>query len=303
MPRRSLLIAAALAACAPPPIVVPDAPVVDRTARTAREVELCVLFQERDERPSWQGVVDTTAGTWSYAIASIAVKHPAGLLIIDPAFGRSIADDLHHAGPLVMTVMGDEHTKQPLVRVMEAAGLEPSAVRYAVITHAHWDHTGALGDLPSARVLVSRAELTWASPFTGFFDHGVMTHHLKRAKENMFVFDFKGPAIDGFTGSFDVFGDGAVVAVPLPGHTPGGTAFLVRGSGGVTYLFSGDTTWTSRGVVLPAHKTLRAFDSDLEVLSSSIGLLHAFQVNRPDVKVMPAHDAAALSALPRCAAH
>ena len=70
----------------------------------------------------------------------------------------------------------------------------------------------------------------------------------------------------------------------------------------MTWLFSGDTTWTSRGVELPAHKTLRAFDSDLEALSSSIGLLHAFLVSRPDVKVVPAHDGAALSALPRCGA-
>ena len=272
---------------------------VDRTTRSATEVEMCVLVQETDERPSWQGVADTTAGRWNYAIASIAVKHPAGLLIIDPAFGRSIADDLHHAGPIVMTVMGSERTKQPLVKVMEQAGMAASDVRYAVITHAHWDHTGALGDLPNARVLIARKELDWVTPFTGFFDHGVMTHHLKRAKANLFAFDFKGPAIDGFPGSFDVFGDGAVVAVPLAGHTPGSTAFLVRGKGGVTWLFSGDTTWTSRGVELPAHKTLRAFDSDLEALSSSIGLLHAFQVNRPDVKVVPAHDGAALSALPR----
>lgn len=305
MVKSSLLAAAAFSAlvsCAPPEIVVPDSLVVDRTERSAREVELCVLVQESEERPSWQGVADTAAGRWNFAIASIAVKHPAGLLIIDPAFGLSIADDLHRAGPMVMSVMGTERTKTPLVKVMEQAGMAPSDVRYAVITHAHWDHTGALGDLPHARVLIARKELDWVSPFKGFFDHGVMTHHLKRAKANMFAFDFKGPAIDGFPGSFDVFGDGAVVAVPLPGHTPGSTAFLVRGQGGVTWLFSGDTTWTSRGVDLPAHKTLRAVDDDLGELSSSIGLLHAFQVNRPDVKVVPAHDGAALSGLPRCAA-
>ncbi len=305
MVKSSLLAAAAFSAlvsCAPPEIVVPDSLVVDRTERSAREVELCVLVQESEERPSWQGVADTAAGRWNFAIASIAVKHPAGLLIIDPAFGLSIADDLHRAGPMVMSVMGTERTKTPLVKVMEQAGMAPSDVRYAVITHAHWDHTGALGDLPHARVLIARKELDWVSPFKGFFDHGVMAHHLKRAKANMFAFDFKGPAIDGFPGSFDVFGDGAVVAVPLPGHTPGSTAFLVRGQGGVTWLFSGDTTWTSRGVDLPAHKTLRAVDDDLGELSSSIGLLHAFQVNRPDVKVVPAHDGAALSGLPRCAA-
>jgi len=293
----SLLV---LLSCAPA-ITVPPASAVAKTDRRAREVEVCVLVQERDTRPRFQGVAELSAEKWEYAIASIAVKHPtAGLLIIDPAFGLSIADDLRRAGPLTMAVMGDERTKRPLVEVMAAAGLSPAAAKYAVITHGHWDHTGALGDLPNAKVLVARKELEWLKPLTRFFAGGAMPHHFKRAKENLWSFDFSGPAVDGFEHSFDLFGDGSVVAVPLPGHTPGSTGFLVRGKEGRTYLFSGDTTWTYRGVELPAHKAVRAFDSDLEELSSSIGRLKAFEVKRPDVKVIPAHDAIALTQLPSC---
>lgn len=298
---KRLTLALLLAGCAPPAITVPSAAAVARVDCPARAVSLCVLMQEAEVRPLWQGVAAATSDTWQYAIASIALQHPSvGLVVIDPAFGRSIADDLRRAGPLVMSVMGEAHTKTPVADVLEQAGLDPADVRYALITHAHWDHTGGLGDLPNARVLVAHPELEWAQPFTGYFDHGAMPHHLKRAKERMFAFDFTGPALDGFSASFDLFGDGSVVAVPQPGHTPGSTAFLVRGEGGVTWLFSGDTTWTSRGVELPAHKFLRAFDSDLGALSSSIGQLHAFSRHRPDVKVVPAHDGAALAQLPRC---
>jgi glyoxylase-like metal-dependent hydrolase (beta-lactamase superfamily II) len=296
--RALLACCLSMMACAPA-ITVPPPASVARTERTAREVELCVLTQEADSRPMWQGCTDG-AGTWRYAIASVAVKHPAGLLIIDPAFGRSIAQDLLRAGPVVMSVMGDASTKTPLVLAMEKAGMSADDVRYAVMTHAHWDHIGALGDLPQARVLINRAELDWATPLTRYFDEGVMPHHLKRVKDRLFAFDLKGPALDGFEGSYDVFGDGSVVAVPMPGHTPGSVAFLVRGSSGVTWLFSGDTTWTFRGVEAPAHKTLRTFDSDLPKLSDAIGRLHAFLANRPDVKIVPAHDADALGALPPC---
>lgn len=295
------LLSLLASACAGPGIPTVEASAVARTERPARAVSLCVLMQEEDSRPLWNGVAEASFAPWHYAIASILVRHPAGLLVIDPAFGESIADDLARAGPLVMATLGTARTKTPLVDVLRRAGVEPSDVRYAVITHAHWDHTGALGDLPSARVLVARTELEWLTPFTRFLDHGAMPHHFKRAKERLFAFDFSGPPVDGFPGSFDLFGDGAVVAVPLPGHTPGSTAFLVRGEGDVTWLFSGDTTWTSRGVELPAHKTLRAFDSDLGQLSASIGRLHALRRARPDVQVVPAHDGAALTRLPRCA--
>lgn len=77
-----LLFACLLGACVPPPITVPDALEIARTERTAREVELCVLLQETYVRPRWQGVAELSFEPWHYAISSIAVRHPAGLLIM-----------------------------------------------------------------------------------------------------------------------------------------------------------------------------------------------------------------------------
>lgn len=295
----ALLLVLAFGACLPR-IVVPPPESVARTERKAREVELCVLFQERFTRPRFNGVAELSFEPWDFAIASVAVKHPsAGLVIIDPAFGRTIGNDLALAGPMVMLLMGTERGKQSLADAMEAAGMSPTDVQYAIATHTHWDHIGALGDLPNAKILLPRVELAWASPLHGHFANGVMTHHLKRAKENLFAFDFNGPPIDGFPASFDLFGDGSIVAVPIPGHTPGSTAFLVRGKAH-TYLFTGDATWTSRGIELPAHKLLTAVDFDVATLANTIGRLKSFNDNRPDVKIIPAHDGAALATLPEC---
>lgn len=272
---------------------------VARTERSTRPVELCLLMQERDVRPRWQGVAELSFQPWQYAIASVLIRHPAGDVVLDPAFGTSTPSDLARAGPLFMTFLGDARTKRPLVDVMREAGLDPANVRYALVTHAHWDHTGALGDLVNAKVLMSRAELEWTRPFERFVDHGVMTTYLRRAKPRLFGFSLTGPAVDGFEASFDVFGDGSIVAVPLPGHTPGSVAYLVRGAKR-TYLFVGDASWTVRGVEKPAFKTLTAFDADLKVLAQSLGKLNAIAASRPDVLVVPAHDAAALEQLPRC---
>ncbi len=293
-----LLLAAACAA----PIAVPPDSAVARTGRKAREVSLCRLEQERDVRPGFEAVDELGAPPWQYTIASVAVQHPAGLVVIDPAFGTSVAQDLARGGPSFTLFMGSPRTKRPLVEVMREAGLDPAGVVLALVTHAHWDHVGALGDLPGARVLLSKEELAWARPFKRFLDHGVMPHQLKRAKDRLATFTFSGPPVEGFPASFDVFGDGAIVGVPLPGHTPGSTGWLVRGPGGVTYLFAGDTAWSVRGVEKPAHKLLKGYDEDLQVLGESLGRLHAFARARPDVVVVPAHDASALEKLPACGA-
>lgn len=252
-------------------------------------------------RPMGQGVDDSIGGDWPYVVGSIAVKHPSGLVLIDPAFSADIAGDLRPAGSLVTLFMGDERTKTPLVEVMRRAGLEADDVRVALVTHAHWDHTSALVDLKNARVLFSRPELEWTRLFRAQVDHGVMPHVLKRVKRQLYEFDFKGPAVDGFPGSYDVYGDGSIVGVPLPGHTPGSTGWLVRSTSGVTYLFSGDASLTFRGVEKPAHKSLRLYDEDLGALSNTLARLHAFVQFRPDVVVVPAHDGSALEHVPPCA--
>lgn len=281
-----------------PAIHVPGAARVARVEREARQVELCVLFQERAERPLWLGVRGA-AGTWQYAMASVVVKHPAGLAVIDAPFGATVGEELARAGPEAQLLFGDGRTKRGLAEVMTEAGLDPGQVRYALLTHSHWDHAGGLVELPNAWVLLSKPELEFDRPLTRYLDHGVMPHHLKAVKARLRSFEYRDPGVEGFEASFDVFGDGAVVAVPMPGHTPGSSAFLVRGAGGKTWLFSGDTSWTAKGVELPAHK-LVPFDVDLEQVSEQLGVLNAFHTLRPDVTVVPAHDGAALSLLPPC---
>ncbi len=47
----------------------------------------------------------------------------------------------------------------------------------------------------------------------------------------------------GFDESLDLFGDGRLVLVPLPGHTPGSVGLFVTLDSGRRLFFSGDTSW------------------------------------------------------------
>jgi N-acyl homoserine lactone hydrolase len=291
-----LLLLAAACASIPVPTGEPAADVAPGV-----EVVPCVLWGERHERRMYEGVAELSFERWHQAIVTIVLQHPKrGPIVVDPAFGADIAEDLSAVPPWFTVVSGSPKGKTPAVDGLEGAGIDPRSVHEVLVTHSHWDHTGGLGDLPKATVHLARADYDWVEPMTHTLDHGVLTQQLRRAWKRIEPFDLSGPPVLRFEASADLFGDGSVIAVPLPGHTPGSTGYLVRGPGGKRWLFIGDATWTLRGVEKPAQKTL-PIDLDSKTTGETIGRLHALQQEHPEIAIIPAHDAAALEALPTCA--
>ncbi len=267
------------------------------------ELSPCILIGERRDRWLFSGLARFSTKTWRSGIGSVLIKHPAGNVLLDPAFGRKIAADLRKAPLYFRLAMGDERTKQPLVDLLHPLGIAPKDIAYALVTHAHWDHVGALRDLPKAKVIISNEELAWARSHERYLEHGAMRPHLELPEGRFAPFDFQSGPFDVFASSHDVFGDGSIVAVPLPGHTPGSTGYWVRSRDGRAWLFTGDATWTMEGIELPAHKNpipRSIADIDADTLSKSLALLHGLYRQRPEVSLIPSHDLDALEKLPAC---
>jgi hydroxyacylglutathione hydrolase len=67
--------------------------------------------------------------------------------------------------------------------------------------------------------------------------------------------------------------ENGVDAIPTPGHSDGSTCYLVKGAGGETYLFTGDTmfptgdgTWST--FLVPGRGSAAALRSSLELLAT-----------------------------------
>ncbi|MBK7865051.1 MAG: MBL fold metallo-hydrolase [Archangiaceae bacterium] len=292
-----LMLVTSMAGCATVPL--PEGAAAGDVEQRV-EVQPCVVFGERHDRRRYEGVAELSLEPWHQAIATIVLQHPTvGTIVLDPAFGVEIAHDLSRVPPWFRVVSGSAEGKQPAVDGLQAAGIDPRSVREVLLTHSHWDHTGGVRDLPRATVRMSQPEYAYVGSLEHYLEPGVLRHQLDRAWKRIEPFGFEGPAVLRFEGSHDVFGDGSVIAVPLPGHTPGSAGFLVRGAGGKRWIFTGDSTWTLRGIEKPAHKTV-PIDLDRAVTGESIGRLHALHLEHPEIEIVPAHDADALDLLPVC---
>lgn len=105
-------------------------------------------------------------------------------------------------------------------------GIAPDSVKLVALSHYHADHAGQLASFPNARVLLGAADIA-----------------VVRGDRSAFNLDrLQFPAatkFDPVEGDRDVFGDGSVLMLATPGHTPGHHSLLVRLRSGPV-LLSGD---------------------------------------------------------------
>lgn len=123
---------------------------------------------------------------------------------------------------------------------------EPEAT-CVLLTHLHADHVSALKDYREARLVGHRGAVKHfltASAFSrtrhGCFNELLPGDLLARLEPVEALLQVQAPLWDGTGG--DVFGDGSVLAIDLPGHMLGHTGYLFTESD-PPILYAGDAQW------------------------------------------------------------
>ncbi|NNM75993.1 N-acyl homoserine lactonase family protein [Sphingomonas sp. ID1715] len=149
------------------------------------------------------------------------IRHPKGMLLWD----TGLTPDLIGAtnGPAGMSL------KQSIPDRLKALGLTPAQITYVGISHHHADHTGGAKDFSDAELLIGKGDLDALKAMKpDDRAPAQLTHWLTGQGK-----------VTPVTGDKDVFGDGSVIMLAMPGHTPGHSALLVKLASGYV-LLSGD---------------------------------------------------------------
>lgn len=231
----------------------------------------------------------------TFVAGAILVDHPKGKLLFDAGYGRDLAEHFKTAPAMMQAIIRPQLTTT-VAEQLAASGITTSSLKAVVLTHAHWDHVSGLEHFRNTPVWVSKAELD-------FIKGGDRSAELARrlGVASYRTFDFPDGGYLGFAESWDVFGDGSVVLVPAPGHTPGSIAAFVNTPDGKRYILVGDTAWQKEGVDLPAQKPMLAralVDHDAAGTWAVLQKLHAARQAVPDLIVVPAHDDRVWKTLP-----
>ena len=212
-----------------------------------------------------------------------AIEHRDGVILVDA--GASAANkSLPRWHPYFRNaVRFDIEPDEEAGPQLRAIGIRSGDVRRVVLTHLHIDHDGGLGAFPASEVLVSPGELRRASGIAGRL-RGYLPQRWPKH------FDPKPLALDGgaygpFARSKRLTGDGAIVAVATPGHTPDHFSVIVE-DGDKTVFIAGDASY-SEATMLAG--TIDGVSEDESQAAATLAAIRAFAASRPTI-YLPAHD-------------
>lgn len=203
------------------------------------------------------------------------IKHGEEYMLWDTGYPAASAGA--QAGPTT--------PKMSIVEQLAQLKLTPEQIKYVGISHYHGDHIGQAAAFPGATLLIGKGDwdaLTATPPAQGV-NPAPVAHWISGGGKSEAVPRDK-----------DVFGDGSVVMLDTPGHTPGHHSLLVRLKTKGNVLLSGDLAhfkenYDSNGV--PSFNTNRA---------DTIASLDRFKKMAANLKatVVIQHDARDIGKLP-----
>ncbi len=158
-----------------------------------------------------------------------------------------------------------------LVDQLQQLGLKPEQIGIVGLSHYHYDHTGQAAAFPQAKLMIGRgdAEQMRANPE----GRGRPVTHWLKGDGNL----------DAVEGDRDVFGDGSVVMINLPGHTPGHHGLLLKLPVTGYVLLSGDVAHFAENL---AADGVPRFNDDRAQSLASMARFKALATNHKAIAII-----------------
>jgi glyoxylase-like metal-dependent hydrolase (beta-lactamase superfamily II) len=163
-------------------------------------------------------------------VSCILLRHAQGNVLFDTGCHPSIAENPEPRwGAMAKFMIPLMAPADNVLAGLKAVGLGPDDIDVVVCSHFHTDHCGCNAFFKKATVMVHALELEAAKA-----PEAAASGYLKA--------DWDHPIpMKTFDRETDVMGDGRIVLMPLPGHTPGTTAMMVKLDKSGEFLLASDT--------------------------------------------------------------
>lgn len=216
------------------------------------------------------------------SVMCFLIRHPKGDLLWDagvPAAIHEAGEAGVTSGPFAVTLPATIESQ------LGELGLGVDDVDYFSPSHSHFDHIGDAARFAGATLLIDKDERAY------------MFRDEARADEQNFPLysALEDAETIEFDGDHDVFGDGTVTILDMPGHTPGHKSLLVKLVNAGPVLLSGDLYHLQES---RERRLVPKFNTDVDATLASMDRFEEI-AEETGARVVIQHVMADYEALPR----
>ncbi|GAB3022756.1 MBL fold metallo-hydrolase [Oleiagrimonas citrea] len=245
-------------------------------------------------------------GRWRmtrFPALAFLIRHPQrGAVLFDTGYSEHFFSATEHMPERLYRTVTPPRLKdnESLLRQLQRDGIGADDIDAIVLSHLHGDHVGGLRDFPSSSIFCAREG--WqdlqrrgrlAAVRKGLLHDLLPSDFPKRVR---WIEDAPRAAMlpDAFAElapGYDLFGDGSLTAIELPGHATGHFGLFFHSSDHEPVLLVADAVWSSRtlrdGVPPPAMVT--SWLGDTDAYRTTLERLARLHRAWPQLRMVPSH--------------
>lgn len=225
------------------------------------------------------------------------IKHPIeGYILFDTGYTHRFYTSTSCYPSKIYAQMTQVHVslEQEVKSQLEANDISPDSIKHVFISHFHADHIGGLKDFPNATFHASETavnQLNKVSKTFGF-SKGILkdlipNDFMKRLSLIESKLSLELPVLGR---AYDLFDDGQLLAIPLPGHAAGQMG-LILSTKKRPYFLIADACWLKESYTkgtLPSPIVRLFFDSWSDFKTSLNKVMH-YHNKEPNTLIVPTH--------------
>lgn len=231
-----------------------------------------------------------------YPALCALIKHPhKGYILFDTGYSKRFYELTQKFPFSIYRRLTPVVLKKSLQQQLAEKNIQATDITAVVISHFHADHIGGLKDFPNAQFYCHPDAIKDIRHKTGIkaliqgFLPGLLP---KDFYERLVLLNNEvalGPNLAPFTRGFDLFNDGQLIAISLPGHAKGqiGLYFQAKQE---TFLVA-DSCWHQEAFkefIFPSNLTYLIHDNK-DAYQQTIKNLHELFNNNKEIDIIPAH--------------
>lgn len=239
--------------------------------------------------------------TIKFPALTALIKHPEkGYILFDTGYSNRFYEETKKWPGKIYAFMTPTHVKEEeyLVNQLAKKGIQAEEIKYVIISHFHGDHICGMKDFPNAQFICSQEafdnvqkvkDKAWKAIFQGVLPGLLPEDFADRA----WTYENKGLKVeeDDILGTcHDLFADGLIKTIPLPGHHYGQIGLLLQTKKG-PLLLAADACWLGQAYKenrMPSSIS-KLLLSDWNAFKESLNKLHLFYKEYPEVAIIPTH--------------